>query len=220
MRRNRTYIAVAALLIAFALIAWGRSSWAPDAAADAIAAQRPSIEAAAPEIVSRFEDHCLDPCELMVVRGKGAPRLEPLAIMYARPGPEGDAAPGDPLSIAIASADDFEMNGGVFSGKSGTGASGIGGRMLAFLANPIGRPVNAGPAGSVPPFNENPGDPAAPGDGEPGDPEPPLGEVPLIDLNPPGGDYPPTLETPLPGSFALFLSAVIGSFFARRGQKT
>ena len=56
--------------------------------------------------------------------------------MYTHPGPDGDAAPGDPLSIAMASADDFEMDGGVFGGKSGAGAGGLGGRTLAFLANP------------------------------------------------------------------------------------
>lgn len=241
MRQNRTYIAAAALLIGFALVAWGRSSWAPDAEAGAIAAPRPLVEAAAPEeaplpetrlaaaaprVPGRLEDLCLDPCDLLVARGKGAPRLNPLAVMYTHPGPERDAAPGDPLSVAMASADDFEMDGGVFGGKSGAGAGGLGGRALAFLANPAGPPVNAGPSDPVPPISENPGDPAPPGGDKPVDPEPPigeepppLGEEPPIDLDPPGGDYPPPLETPLPGSFALFLSAIIGSFFARRRQK-
>jgi len=233
MHQKRTYIAAAALLIGIALVAWGRSSWAPDAEADETATPHSLVEAPAPldealpqtnlaavalKRAGRLQDLCLDPCDLLVTRGDGAPRLNPLAIMYTNPGPDNDAAPSDPLSIAMASADNFEMNGGVFSGESGGGGS-LGGRTLAFLANPVGPPVNAGPGDLVPPISQNPGDPTPPGDENPSDPEPPISEDPPIDLDPPGGDYPPPLETPLPGSFALFLSALIGSFFARRRQR-
>lgn len=236
MRQNRTYLATAALLIGLALVAWCRSSWAPDAEAGATptptprplveaiapaedAIFEPRMAAATPTGAGRLKDLCLDPCDLLAAGGKGAPRLNALAVMYTHPGPDSGAAPSDPLSIAMASADDFEMDGGVFGGKSGGGAGGLGGRTLASLANPVGPPVNAGPGDPVPPVGENPGDPTPPVNENPDDPEPPVGGEPPIDLDPPGGDYPPPLETPLPGSFALFLSAIIGSFFARRRQK-
>ncbi len=160
---------------------------------------------------------CLDPCDLAVARGKGAPKMNALALMYRNPGPK-DA----PLALAMGLSDTPGVGKGAI-GDDRTPPNGFSSGFIGAIAGGAFPSAGTPGLGETPPPTAEvipPTDDATPPGGET---SPPVVDVlPPIELDPPGdGDIgPPPIETPLPGAFALFLSAIAGLTLAKRRRKS
>lgn len=232
MFRNRTTKRIALLLAAYLLVVWGAGmiayrtglAYATNNVGSPVQAHKSDIpnSLAASQDETETDSPCGPPCETLADNPKI--RRQP-GQNAAGPGPTPKELEADtPLSIAMAlTGESFDLSGGIFSDSDGNRPIGIGSIPGFVLAG-----IPSGGGGFGPPSNPpgaNP--PSSPpviggGDGGSGGGAPPIGGGPPVIVNPPGGGSggpPDVLETPLPGAFYLFGSALAGLAFAGRKTK-
>jgi hypothetical protein len=230
MSRNRTTRRIALLLAIYLAIVWGAGTIAYRTglafATEHAGAPQPSprpvpqITVAASQSEIETTADCASPCNAPETEHKVRHKTQRGSVEAAASEPAvKEPGPDSPLSIAMAlTSETLDLSGGVFKGgydQRQTNFGSIPGFVLAGIPSGGGGlpgiPIITIPPSSPPVFG--PGDDGS-GGGAPGGHNPPPGPP-----NPPGGgpgDGPEVLETPVPGAFYLFISAIAGFAFARR----